>query len=151
GTYQPEPFLDCKTRVYHLALTEDGPRSPFTPPDETEKKADGEKEEAKDQAEVTIDLPGLAGRLHETPVPPGNYDQLTVTDKALFWLSTPAGEETGNLQALTIGHDKPEVKTVAEGVKSFEVSADGKKLLFRKGDDLHVVEAAADKADLDKT
>jgi tricorn protease len=150
GSYQPEPFLDKKTRVYHLALTEDGPRSPFAPPEETEKKDEDEKDDPE-KPEVKIDLAGLAGRLYETPIPPGNYDQLAVTEKTLFWLSTTAGEESGTLQALTVGSDKPEVKTVTEGVKSFEVSADGKKLLFRKGDDLHVVDAAAEKADLDKT
>ncbi|MHC4142384.1 MAG: S41 family peptidase, partial [Planctomycetota bacterium] len=46
GNYQPEPFLDKKTRIYHLALTE-GLRSPFTPRDELHAEDDDEKEDKK--------------------------------------------------------------------------------------------------------
>jgi tricorn protease len=150
GTYQPEPFLDKRTKVYQLALSRDGVRSPFEPPDELEKKDDDKKGESKGAPEVKIELRGLAARLYEVPAPPGNYTALAVNDKALFWVSTPAGDDAGDVQALAVGSDKPDVKTVAENVKSFEMSADGKKLLIRKGDDLYVVDADAAKADLDK-
>src|SRR5262249_12930200 len=144
------PFLDKRTKVYQLALTREGLRSPFEPPDELAKPEDDKKGEAKGPPEVKIEVRGLPGRLYEVPAPAGNYDRLAVNDKAVFWLSTAAGEETGDVQALAVGSDKPEVKTVADGVKSFEMSGDGKKLLVRKGDDLSVVDADAAKADLDK-
>jgi tricorn protease len=46
GSYQPEPFLDKKTKIYHLALTEDQ-RSPWAPADELspDDKADAAKPE----------------------------------------------------------------------------------------------------------
>lgn len=107
GNYQPEPFLDKPTKIYHVPLKPDF-RSPFAPTDElnpekkeekeeAEKKADakpgdGKKEPKKPVPEVAIDLNGLAARLIEVPVPPGNYTSLTVNDKTLFWLSRAAGK-----------------------------------------------------------
>jgi tricorn protease len=160
GNYQPEPFLDKKTKVYQLALT-DGLRSPFAPDDELhepKKKKDAKKPAKDDDKEdakkkepvVQIDLDGLPARLHEVPIPPGNYRNLTVNDKALFWTSTPASETKADLMALTIDNEKPEPKTVASGIKSYEMSGNGKKLLVHKGSDLHVIDAAAASADLAK-
>jgi tricorn protease len=54
------------------------------------------------------------------------------------------------LTALRIDNDDPEPTTVVEGVRQFEISADGKKLLVRRGNTLHVIDARASKVnDLD--
>ncbi len=176
GLMQPEPFFDKTTRIYLLALTP-GLRSPFAPPDELHpakkeeetgkdekgkpkeaaaKKADA-KDDAKDDAKsapprTAIDAAGLAARLEEVPAPPGNTGGLFATEKALFWLSSTAGErEKADLLALEITNEKPEVKTVLAGVSSAEPSADGKKILVRKDDALYVFDAAAAPVtDLDK-
>jgi tricorn protease len=162
GNYQPEPFLDKKTKIYQIALME-GPRSPFAPPTELdeEKKDDAKKDEPKKEdkkpddkepAAVKIDLGGIQRRLHAVPVPAGNYSGLAVNDKALFWLTGTPGEKKMNLQAVAIDNEREpgEVKTVVEGVKAYELSDDGKKLLVRKEDALYVFDAAADVADLKK-
>jgi tricorn protease len=152
GNYQPEPFLDKKARVYHLALTE-GERSPFAPADELhpDRKEEGKKEpEKKGPPAVKIDLAGIQARLTAVPVPPGNYSELAVNDKGLFWLSHPAGEKKQALTAANIARENVEVKTVAADVKSYELSQDGKKLLVRKEDKLYVVDAAPAAADLAK-
>jgi tricorn protease len=172
GNYQPEPFLDKRTKLYHVALKA-GLRSPFAPADELhpeDKKSDADKKSDKkpdDKAdagkkkpvpEVAIDLDNIAVRLVEVPVPSGNYRALTVNDKALFWLSSPAGERKSSLQALAITNDPIEVKTVSADVKRYELSADGKKLLIHKGDagrdakndKLFIIDAAAAPADLAK-
>jgi tricorn protease len=159
GNYQPEPFLDKKTKIYEIALRE-GLRSPFAPADELhtqeqekEKEQDKEKKDAKEKSKpsaVQIDLPGIQTRLQALPVPPGNYSNLSVTSKALFWLSRPAGEKDASLQAAPIARDHVEVKTVVAGVKGYEVSADGKKMLVHKGDQLSIIDAAPAAADLTK-
>ena len=163
GTYQPEPYLAKKTKIYQIALI-DGLRSPFAPPDElhAEKnepaKKDDKKEEKKDDKKdpekkdplVRIDLDGLAARLYEVPVPSGNYNHLSVNDKALFYIASTLGEPAGALTGVAIANENIETKSVVPGVRTYEMSGDGKKLLVRKGDNLYVIDAAAASADLAK-
>ncbi|MFO0808139.1 MAG: S41 family peptidase [Gemmataceae bacterium] len=159
GTYQPEPFLDKKTKVYQIAL-KPGARSPFTPPTELDppekdEKKDDKKDDDKKELKVSpvaIELDGIAGRLIPVPVPPGNYRSLAVTDKAIFWLSIPAGEDkSGSVEGMVIGHDDPEVKAIADKATAFEVSADGKKLLIVREKELHLADTAVDKLDTKKS
>lgn len=176
GNYQPEPFLDKKTQIFMLALTK-GLRSPFAPADELHEEEDEpEKEEknagesdkkksakrkngeASDESEkkdkevvVTIDVEGLTARLHLVPVSPGNYRALGVIEKALFWLSRAAGEKSFELVAAPIQKKDVKIETVASDIRFYDLSADGKKLLLRVGDKLHVVDAKPKSADLKKT
>ncbi|MBW7904193.1 MAG: PDZ domain-containing protein [Phycisphaerae bacterium] len=191
GNYQPEPYLDKKTKIYHVALTK-GLRSPFARPDELHGPDGQKKEDTKDEKkpesppaetqpatspteapaaaasapseesrekpkdekaktpEVKIDFDGIAERFWSVPLPPGNYRELSLNDKALFWLSAPLGGDGTNLVGAAISREEVEIKTVLEGVRGYEMSHDGKKLLVRKGDALYVLDAAAAKADLDK-
>jgi tricorn protease len=150
GNYQPEPFLDRKTRIYVLALTK-GQRFPFTPPDELHPKKEekkGDKKEDKKVAKkgpptVDIDFDGIEGRLHVVPVPRGNYSGLQVSDKALFWMSRTAGGPKRALKGLAIGNEEPEVKALTDDLVRYELSGDGKKLLIQKKGALYVVDASA--------
>ena len=161
GSYQPGPLLDRTSKIYHVALQR-GLRSPFAPANELAPAEDEPSEETSDEKKsegksgeippVEIDLEGLRGRLYETPVPPGNYFQLSLNDQHLFWLSAETAiERQLTLQALTIGNDEPEVKTLLSPLRLYELSGDGKKLLLRSGDQLYVTDAAAEPlTDLDK-
>jgi tricorn protease len=173
GSRQPDPFLAAPTEVYGVALKKDA-RFPFAPLDELhpeeatkeEKKDDAAKKDgdvpggkgkdadkAKAQAgappkPVAIDLEGLATRLYKVPIPAGRYDALRTDGKRLYWLSVENSfEPKRKLQALAIGPEKPDVKTVMEGVREYQLSADDKKLLVRKEkeNELYVFDAA-DKA-----
>ena len=157
GTYQPEPFLDKKTKIYQLPLVS-GTRSPFSPTTEVDgQRKEENKEEKKDEKKelaapaLTIDLDLIASRLIPVPVPPGNYRSLGVTDKALFWLSIPAGERRGSVEGILIGNDDPETKTIADNVAGFEISADGKKLLIVREKELLLADALVDRADPKKS
>ena len=171
GPYQPEPYLVNMTRVYALSLA-GIERSPFEAEDELTKAAKddepatkeeppeaGEPDESDDQtpelaeARLAYDLEGVLGRLHEVPLPPGDYSALTCTDKHLYLVSRGVGPDAkGNLLAFEIEPHQPdhEPVTVAEGITSYELSLDRKKLLIRKNNTLAVIAADGKKADLTK-
>jgi len=162
GSYQPEPYLDKKTRLYHLAL-QTGLRSPFAPQDELhdekdEAEAEDEVEDEDDEdgddddsaTSVVIELDGLQSRLHEVPLPAGNYSNLRVNDETLFWQSRSAGADEASLESAKIARIDVEAKTIAEDVGTWELSQDGKKILLRKDDKLYIIDAKPGKAKLDK-
>ena len=159
GSRQPEPHFDRADKIYMLALQK-GLRSPFDPADELHpdkkddapkpaadaaKAADSKAPEPKAaETKVEIDLDGIAARIQEVAVPSGNYSDLAVAGKRICWLDHNAQESQKNaLQCLDIANkgDKPD--TLMEGVNGFEVSADGKKMMIRKQNDLLIVDAAA--------
>jgi len=173
GPRQPEPFLDKPVKIYQLALAAER-RSPFQPADELadaekkpttpkdEEKPAGVKPEPAKKAEavppVVVELEGIQSRLWEVPVPAGNYEQLNVTDKALFFLDHDSGPPPANntpayrLDAVEIKRKDPEVTHVLAGVNGYRLSADGKKLLLQQGENFFVIDAAAHAAaDLDKS
>jgi tricorn protease len=154
GSRQPDPYFDRSIKIYQLALTK-GLRSPFEPADELhpdnpeepkkDEPAKKEGEAAKPAAipKVDINLDGIAARIQEVPVPPANYGTLTVAGKRLCWINRdPEAPDKSALQCLDIANkgDKPE--TLMEGVASYEISADGKKMLVRKQNDLWIFDSS---------
>jgi tricorn protease len=143
GSRNPDPYFDRARKIYQLPLRK-GLRSPFEPPDELhpdkpEKATDSSKEPPK----VEIDLDGIAARLQEVPAPTGNYTNLTATAKRLCWENIdPENRDKTALECLDIGNkgDKPE--SLTDGVRTYELSADGKKLFIRKQNDLYVVDSS---------
>lgn len=148
GPRAPEPYFDKVWKIYEMALKK-GVESPFQPPDELTPRATGEKEKREDGAvRVEIDLDGLRRRVREVPVAPGNYSSLAATKQALFFASRD-GRGPGDLAAVKI--EPPEgrqlkVVTVVEGIRAFELSADGKRMMVRRGDNLYVLDARPQKA-----
>ncbi|OGD18438.1 MAG: hypothetical protein A2W03_00905 [Candidatus Aminicenantes bacterium RBG_16_63_16] len=155
GPRQPEPYFDKTTKIYAAALTAKE-AFPFAPATELrpEKKDGGDEKSlgaqpdakagkpAKPAPQVVIDLAGLQERVFEVPLPASVYFGLAVGEKALFFVdrgSNAAGQP--KLQAVEIKNRNFQAKTLIEDVRNFELSGDGKKLLVRKGDDLHVIDA----------
>ncbi len=101
---------------------------------------------------VVVDVDGLDTRLLEVPVPPGNYSDLSMDAKRLYFVSRPtdrAGKAA--LKTLALENKKAEPETFIEDPQSYELSADGKKLLIRKGREFYVLDAGAKApADLSK-
>ncbi len=144
GTRQPEPFFNAPYKIYALSLRK-GVSSPFKPEDELSRTPVPEKKaepKAKTAVSVQIDLEGIERRIREVPVSPGNYSALQVNDKALFWIEYGLGYGPATLKAVKIGNKDIKVETVLDGVRSFELTQDGKKLMARKGSDYFVVDAA---------
>jgi tricorn protease len=164
GSRQPDPYFDRSMKIYAIPLQK-GLRSPFAPPDElhpdkaedSSKPAESSKsseppktsESAKpaEKPKVEIDLEGIQARLEEVPAPPGNYHDLAATGKRLCWINQDVEDpEKGALECLDIANkgDKPE--SLMEGVRAYELSADTKKLLIRKQNDLYVMDSSVQDA-----
>ena len=177
GSRQPDPYYDETTRIYGLSLKESY-RSPWAKLDELHaedaktEKPDAKKDAAKDAkdakgakatgaadaakiavAPVDVDLDGLASRLIEVPAGTGNFSRLSTDGKRLYFLATEAGiEPKTSLQSLEIARKNDGVAAVLADVSEYELSADGKKLLARKGDAYYVFDAGAKAPDkLDKS
>jgi len=145
---QPFPLVDKMTKLFMLPL-EKGLRSPFEPENElTQSKKDEDKKDSDESATdsavvVKIDFDGLPGRVMEAPVPAGNYGGLEAGDKQLYWLSwDSAPPHKRSLQTIEIKNEDAEVKTLTDGVTSFELSLDGKKMLIRKDKALYIADAS---------
>ena len=118
---------------------------------DSESDKSGKKSNAKSETKskkpikpVLIELDGLASRLFEVPLPAGNYSGLEVTAKHLLWTAREVGfNAKAHLKQLEITKKDPKPKTLVEDIASFQLSADGKKLLVRKGEAFHVIASDA--------
>lgn len=153
GTRQPEPYFDKPIKIYVLSLQQ-GVRSPFKPDDELVEEAENKGEKGEDDRggkkdttpAIKIDVDGIQRRIREVPVAPGNLGGLAVNDKALFWVERgPSFGSPVLLKAIPISNKETEVVAVMDGIRSYEMSADGKKFLVRKGSSFYVIDAAARK------
>jgi tricorn protease len=168
-------IVDQATLPVVLALQEDG-TLPFaarsdTDPKTDEKKDDTAKDEKKPEAgkagkdgkpadekaekpaPVRIDFDGLAGRLVEVPVAPGNYARLRAIAGKLHFLERenrgmmPPGDlsreerRAGSLKTYDL--EKEKLSTLAPGVLDYEVSGNGKVLVFKTKDAFVRVDAGA--------
>ncbi|MBD3332821.1 protease, partial [candidate division GN15 bacterium] len=134
----------------------DEAHSPFEPQDELASKSDesdhdisDDDDEQDDQTDdgvvaVSIDRDSLMHRLFELPVEGGNYTDLNVTGKAIYYRSWPAvGSRKYALNVLEISDESPKPKEFATNISGYELSGDLSKLLLRSGDNLYIVDASA--------
>ena len=102
------------------------------------KKSD-KKSDSKIKA-VKIDFKNFENRVVALSTPAGDYNNLQSSAKQVFVLK--AGENGNQLQVINLEKDdKP--ASVLDGAMSYELSADGNKILVRKGNDFAIVDAKA--------
>jgi len=159
---QAEPYFDSQTKIYMIPLVR-GLRSPFAPDnelvkdetkkEETAKGDDKDKKKVDEAVAVKIDFDEITKRLIELPLPPGNYSDLSMTEKNLFWISKESSSgQSKTLIAAKIVNKDIKVDTLITGLKDYELSLDRKKLLIRKSEAVYVIDAdGAKPSDLEKT
>jgi tricorn protease len=168
GPRQPEPFFDKPIEIFRLALRK-GIRSPFQPADElhaspapfprvragvAEASKEGEETKSSESPSegqtrgprprpIRIDRDGIERRIKTVPVPRGNLQHLAVNRRALFWLERESGAGGKlNLIALEIGNEGKKPERILPDVRSFELSANGQKILLRKENEFYIIDAA---------
>jgi len=168
GPRQPEPFYDKTTNLYALALYKDE-KFPFLPTNELvewedEERADEEdKEDSKKKSKKKdrkteedqykpFDIEGLSERLYVVPIGNRNFSSIEISEDHIYWTQRDLGSFSRNLYALKIT-EKPnnEPTLIQEGIRSFQLSDDHKKMLILKNGSLHLIDANGSKADLSKT
>ena len=155
-----QSYTYSKTSKIYVTTLEAATPSPFAPlSDETEvKKAEAKpeekpKEEAKGEKkepvkDVKIDLAGLVERAVAFPMPPGNITGLMVAADKVFYRTVPiqglSGETPGEEPAIHV-FDMKERKDalVLAPANNYELSFDGKKLIYRSRDTYGIIEAKA--------
>ncbi|MBN1933195.1 MAG: PD40 domain-containing protein [Anaerolineae bacterium] len=125
--------------LYLAVLNKDAP-SPLAPESDEEPETKEEKEEKgekdkKKAVEVKIDLAGLDQRILALPVPERNYSALQAAENRLFYLELLPHQRGSRKPALYALHvyDFQERKdeVFVDKVRSYWLSADGKKLLYQ--------------------
>jgi tricorn protease len=131
--------------VYVAVLTRDLP-SPFAPESDEEKGAEPARpDEVKPDAQaaasatpdVKIDFDNISQRILSMPLPPSRYVGLQVGKPGVvFALEMPLASPGQPPSVIVHRHDLKSRKTdvAASGVRFFEVSLSGEKMLTRQGD-----------------
>jgi tricorn protease len=122
-----------------------------------DKGKDADKDKAKDKEtekpkDVKIDFEGLANRIVALPVDPANYFGLTAASGAIYYVKLPEmptmseeGETPSSAQLMTFDMKKREAKEVLAGIDGYDLSADGKKILYKAKQTFGIIDAAAGK------
>ncbi|AMC34369.1 S41 family peptidase [Janthinobacterium sp. B9-8] len=131
------PVFDKRGGIYALAL-QAGNRFPFKADDELVKPEADAKDDKKTDKKASkpevkplpaIQYAGLAERLYELPVPAGNYRDLALDDKFIYFLEQE-GDKT-NLKTISISKTAPQTELFAAGVKNFQLASDKKHLFYQ--------------------
>ena len=152
GSRQPEPYFEKTAKIYALALDADA-EFPFLEENELKEKDDEDNNDLKNKKEqpLDIDFEGMETRLYEVPAGSANYRDFYVTDSHIIWMQSSPGSSGGTVQSLKISNEpdnKP--KTLANGIRGFSVSGNGKKILLRNRNGIFVMESSASKLDTSK-
>lgn len=117
-------------------------------PAETEQAAEDEGEDEEDEAEepepLRIDLEGFERRAIRLPVERGAFFNLAVTHDNKLVYTRRHAEGESSIKIFDLDDEEKEEKTVLAGVLGFRISADGKKLVVRKGRRQAIIDAAPD-------
>lgn len=162
GNYEFNFILDKMTEI-HAVILSSKDKSPFAPKsDEISPKKDepaGAKKDdnkdggdgAKKSVTVSIDWTGIEKRHARFPIDAGQYGGLAAAEGRLFYFSSPLGGLDGPVedakQTLRVfvmedqkSHD------FLEGADGYDLTADGKKMIIKKGPNYEIIDASGEKA-----
>ncbi len=113
----------------------------------TEKSGkENKKSEKEKPATVTIDFENIGQRIVALPIPARNYVRLqTGTNGTVFLSEGPAVANTGEPVTFSIHRfdlEKRKTEKILDDIKAFALSADGEKMLYRKGDTFYITDAS---------
>ncbi|HEY1892236.1 MAG TPA: PDZ domain-containing protein [Steroidobacteraceae bacterium] len=148
------------TRTVYAATLQAGTASPLAPRSgfeegkgeatkpEAAKKGAHAASPAKKPAMVSIDFQGLQARAVPLPVPAANYNGLEAGDSGMLYLSraplvtiVSIGGPPPPADLLKFDFKTRQMQDLVDGVGAATLSADGSKLIYRKGEDWFIADA----------
>ena len=100
---------------------------------------------------IQIDLEGLGRRISQVPQPPGGYSNMEAGKDKFYYVTTPIEGAQNNLPGPHVPSNtlhvydvvKREDKVVITGIdNSYNVDKDGKKLIYRSGETIGIIDAS---------
>lgn len=139
SSYEFSYLYNNATRIYACALRNDSPKlhkrqndtEPVNSAADTNTKTDAGNDNS---ANITIDVDNIQRRIVALPLSAGSYYQLIAIDGGLLFSSK------GNIKLYKIKEEKAE--NVLSGASLVDISADGKKILYKSGKNYGIVSAA---------
>ena len=107
-----------------------------SPDDKSHDKEEDKKDQKKDDKPVKptrIDVAGIESRIVALPLPAANYTKLATGKKASLYFTVASGSGRGQDRGETLDRwtlEDKKTEKLAEKVDSFQLSADGEKLLL---------------------
>ncbi len=139
--------------VYALTLEKDGaPLLPFESDEEAieVEEASDKKDEGDEEVKVVIDFEGVEERIEHLPFARGNFRYLNATEKAIFYLNKDQGDfnrfefrSSGPMDLHRFSLEDREDATVIKAIDGYRLSADGKKIVYRQGNSVGIIDASA--------
>jgi tricorn protease len=141
--------------VVVLAKTE---ASPLAPESDDEKQQDVKKDETKktekdksaEKMEVTVDLENIGQRILALPMPARRYVGIAAGKSGVVYAAQGSAPGTPGPFVMTIHRfdlNKRKADTVLSGVRNFQVSFSGEKLMYQQGDKWTIADAPAPPSD----
>ena len=125
------------TRIYFVTLSEETP-SPFEPLNDQVKIESETKEEDKkadETQDMKVALDGIQQRILSIPTEASRYYNVHCVDGVVYYVrQSQAGKASLNMYSLS-----EQKETELGSFNSFDVSADGKKMLLSKGKDYYII------------
>jgi tricorn protease len=127
---------------------------------DAQKKDEAKKDEKKDEEKkeeppkpVQVDFTGIATRVAPVPLPSGIYGNLAVRKGKFFYMSQPqesrsfGGDQDGGPKGVLHMYDmeKREDKELLTGIEGYDLDKEGKKVLYKAGPVVGVIDAAPGK------
>jgi tricorn protease len=123
------------------------------------KKGDKEQDKdskAKKPVTVKVDLDGIHDRLVALDIPSANYSNLRMVSDRIFYLRRTVADDRGdddddgdNRRSHLCSYSLEDRKETVHGdVNSYEITADGKKMLVKIGKDYAMIDLPKDKIEL---
>ncbi len=133
--------------VYVAVLSKDDP-SPIAPQSDEEKpESKDKKDKDADKKDVTVkvDLEGIGQRIVALPVPARNYAGLDAGKTGILYVAelVDVPGEAPNVTIHKFDTEKRKTEKFLDGVRSYVISANGEKILYRHGDNWTIAATAS--------